>query len=489
MRGIWKRRGRCVLPIILAGALFCPALPVFAEQTKEEKKLEELEKELQEIKASVAAGKSEEGRIEALEKEIEELKAALNRGAGDGRPIGLTGQQRDEVHDKTAAADHVNYNAEWSLGVPKRYVPDTHWIPISGVNAEMRLSGWINVALLHDFDEYLNPDEQEFSAGLVAVPNSGVSSTGMDARSSRFFLESRHLLENGVAIKNIFVIDGGGGGDTAGGYSARIRQANVTINGLTFGQAVGTFANAHAWPMYFDRGAPGAFPLARKPVIRYAMPLGKQSKSSHIFSIAVEEPTSSIQNADSGSSWPDAVARFDWNPKWGNLTGAVIARDLIARDPMGPGSDEAWVWGAQVSGVFTFRKKLKDHLKFNLVYGPGTSGIMWDTFFEPNDGVYVASTQTLETLDAMGAWVGWDHFWSKRLWSMFMLSYVDIDNIPIQAPSSFNTTITGVATLAWNFWERTYMALECFYGERENFDGQTADDVRINLVFRHTFNR
>ena len=83
----------------------------------------------------------------------------------------------------------------------------------------------------------------------------------------------------------------------------------------------------------------------------------------------------------------------------------------------------------------------------------------------------------------------YEAMWSKRLFSVFMPSYVDVDNIALQPGAVLNTSLTTTATLMWSPQENTYMGLEYFYGKRENFNGDSGYDNRLNIIFRHMFNR
>ncbi len=486
--------------------LFC-AQPVAAQQASEltsAQKIEQLEKVLQEIKASMADGASEEARLEQLEQEIAALKKEVaDETAATDKPKGLSVEQQETVHEKTAAASHVGYSAEWQVGQPKKFVPDKGWIGIPG-NNEIKIWGWAQAALFRDFQENLLNNVQEFSAGLVPTPTGDKPTTGLDIASSRIFFQSRHLLKGDNAVKVLWIMDGGGS-NPIGGYSPRVRQFNVTINNLTFGKAGGTFANMSAWPAYFDRGAPGGFPLARQGVIRYGIPLNKKDKKKSIFTVGVERKEPSIldleaaaadpQNfkADTTFNFPDFVARYDWNPKWGNLMWAAIARDFYVDSQSSNQSVEKWGYGLTMSGYATFNKgkgKPKDHLKFSFQGGNGIGAYTWDSGFGPNDGVYVDSTQTLELLDSYGGFMAYEAHWSKKLFSVFMVSYVKVDNIDLQPVEVFSNTTTYIGTLMWSPWENTmFMGFEYFYGVRENKAGQTGRDNRLNLVFRYIFNR
>lgn len=451
---------------------------------------------------ALAQQSDEQKRLDQLEQELEQLKEAMATSAAT-EPKGLSDENRAKLKEKNAAADHVTYSSEWQVGKPKDYLPDQGWIGITGSQSEIKLWGWVQTALFHDFQENLLNDVQEFSTGLVPVPTGDNPTSGFDMASSRIFIQSRHLLKGNNAVQVLFVMDGGGN-DPFGGYDPRVRQFNVTINNLTFGKAAGTFANTHAWPAYFDRGAPGAYALSRKPVARYAIPLNKEDKGKSIFTIALEDPTPKILDleaaaadpknaaADTTFEYPDIVARYDWNPSWGNLMWAGIARNFKVNSMNTAASTDEWTWGLTMSGFVTTRKSKdrgNDHVKFGFVGGPGIGGYTWDSGFGLNDAIYVDSTQTLETLDILGGFAAYEAYWSKRFFSVFMLSRVEMDNIAIQPTASLKTADTATVTFMYTPWADMFVGLEYFYGERTNLDGLSGYDNRVNLVLRYMFNR
>lgn len=402
---------------------------------------------------------------------------------------GLTDEKRDSLKQKTAAGSVVNYSAQDHMGTPRGHVVDKGWIGIKGGTSEIKIWGWVQAAVFTDLQEYYLNSSQEFSAGLVAVPNNGLATSGFDASSSRLFLQTRHWLKSGNAVEVMFIMDAGGDA-TISWAVPRIRQFYVTINNLTFGAANGTFANFNTWPGYFDRGAPGAFPLARKPLIRYAIPLNKEEKTRNVITVGAEWANAEVANATMRVKVPDLVVRYDYSPKWGNMMLGVIARDLnaVSEDDTLPGSDEKWVWGGQFSGLW-HSKSLKNKIRWIAMYGNAISGYTWDTGFEPgNTGFYDPAEATLNTMDGFGFTVSYEQDWTKKLYSMFSYAYVDIANIEGQPDNAFNKTNTYIATLRYNPWENFYVAGEYMYGNRTNYNNESAYDNRLNLVLRYMFN-
>jgi hypothetical protein len=204
----------------------------------------------------------------------------------------------------------------------------------------------------------------------------------------------------------------------------------------------------------------------------------------------IEQPRADFTNATSAFNAPDMVLRYDYSPKWGNLMAAAIVRYFVAESTVTAARATKWVAGGALSGWATIPTKNKARLKWNFVIGPGASGLMWDTQTAGGlDGTYVDATNTLLTTNAWGIWAGWEHPWAEKWNSLFMLSYVDVLNVAGQAPDTFSNAVTATVTLDYEPWNHMFVAVEYFYGRRVNFDAQSGQDHRLNLVFRYMINR
>jgi len=479
--------------------------------------------------AQDADEKSQEERIEALEKEIARMNAeqkkkkeeveddsAFTKAATEqAKEVkGMTPEQLDKFNAGIAAGRVVNYDASWNIGKPDREVIDKGWWGIKGRPSEFRISGWGQFALFHDFQSNAFATAQEFSAGAVTVPTTKRPTTGIDAASSRLFFEFRHVFKgeqkrkNYPGVTHILMEMDLGGGRSATDFIPRVRQFWVQHGNLTFGQGFSTFANAATWPMYFDRGAPGALPLLRRPFLRYAAPLSKGMKdATHVLTPSIEEPNQSIYTANPGADptitpantrnkSPDMVLRYDYNPKWGNLMGAVMFRYLLAESTVTPGQEaDAWVFGGTLSGYATIPTKNKDRLKFNFLMGNAVPSLTWDTGIASAvsgialDATYLDATNSLETTYLWGIWAGWERPWAPKWNSLFMLSYVDVANIAVMDPATINNGITVTGTIMYEPWANLYVATEYFWGRQKLYNGQSGQDHRLNLVLRYMFNR
>ena len=461
-----------------------------AEEKSQEERIQQLEAQVAELQAQQKETELKPGSDDEADQQVDEKVVEQARG--------MTPEQRESWRRGIAAGQPANYNAAWQVGKPQRYVVDKGWWGLKNTPSELRLSGWVQFALFHDFQGNALATTQEFSAGAVIVPTlKRRPSTGVDVGSSRIFFEFRHIFKGQQKRKNyagvthvLFEMDLGG--DTLiDGLGPRVRQFFVQHGHLTFGQAESTFANGGTWPAYFDRGAPGAYIEVRRALLRYAAALSRGEKDkTHVLTAAIEQPRTDFTNATSSFNAPDMVLRYDYSPKWGNLMAAAIVRYFVAESTLSAARATKWAAAGTLSGWATIPTKNKDHLKWNFVIGPGASGLMWDTETAGGlDGTYVDATNTLLTTNAWGIWAGWERPWAAKWSSVFMLSYVDVLNVTGQAPDTFSNSVTATATLDYEPWNSLFIAVEYFYGRRVNFDAQSGQDHRLNLAFRYMMNR
>jgi hypothetical protein len=152
-----------------------------AEKKSQEQRIQELEAQVAELQAE-----HDKAKPEATGRDAEDQKAAQEAAE---RVRGMSPEERKRWHQGLAASQPANYNAAWHIGTPKRYVDDKGWWGLKGTPSELRLSGWVQFALFHDFQGNALATTQEFSSGAVIVPTLKRPSTGVDVGSSRIFLE------------------------------------------------------------------------------------------------------------------------------------------------------------------------------------------------------------------------------------------------------------------------------------------------------------
>ena len=389
-----------------------------------------------------------------------------------------------DLKQKLAVNAVLLHTAENHLGKTYDQLPDKGWIPVTGVPGEVRLSGFIQAAGVHDFRDS-GTGQEEFIPALIPVKTVKKSQTAIDPRSSRFFLEGRAHLPKGHYASTFFSLDmRGGGGDTGDTATPRLRQAYATIDNFTFGQATTTFALASAWPAYLDGGQPPAFALLRIGLFRYSFPLDASDPKKSIITVALENEDTDVLNANNRNKWPQMVLRYDLTRDWGTLMWAGIARDLVAENTSGGNKDEAWVFGGTMNGNIKIPLGIKDALKFTVLYGNGLGNIIADlSIAGNNDGVY--QNGKIKTTTQGGGWIAYEHGWAPQWRSTFLYSFVHQDNLASQGPNTFNKSHYGMVNLMWIPIPKLTFSWENYYGRRVNANDDHGESWRTVFGVRY----
>ncbi len=317
------------------------------------------------------------------------------------------------------------------------------------------------------------------------------SSTNLHAKSSRFWFTTDTNTDAGKIATRIeldFILSGSG--DTpsvderiSNSWSSRVRHAFVTWEydegkSLLAGQTWSTFFNVAALPDLLDFVGPVGTLFNRQPQIRWTMG-GLQ--------LALENPATKLANFpydNSAEGMPDLVARY--NGKAGDLSWSVagIARELTYEDRTNPaldgGSDEQYGYGLSLAGKWMLGQ---DDLRIMLNYGDALGRYMGLNAF--TDG-YVDENGNIETIDQLGGFIAYRHFWSPKWRSTFSLSAAEADN-----PGDAGNLARKYQTvhLNLNYLPTPTMSIggEYIYAKKELEDGRDGDLNRLQFAVKYVF--
>lgn len=389
----------------------------------------------------------------------------------------------------------------------KRYgrAPGEGWIGLPKTNSSIRFSGFIQLAVLHDFQNAGFPYEW-FVPALIPVPTEDQPGTQFDFRASRVVFESSTNLKRFGLVKSYVEVDFYGNLANPlrdSDPNLRLRQAYVTFVGpdskiaFTLGQAWSTFVDLETWPMILDMQGPNAMTGARQGMLRgsYAF------KKNLVFDLALEQPNTLVQNGNKLSSLPDLAARLNYRGDWGHVQGAGIARQLMAESTEGTGRATAFGYGLLLSGSLnvpgTLRKNSpvdnlgarQDKIQFQLQGGSGLGRYVNDltTTITPQDAIYQDADQSLHTIPELGWFVCYLHWWNDNLRTQLVYSSVNVDNLSIEEDTALHHTTFALANLSFTLFKRMDIAVEYLYGQRENKDGQTGHANRVQIGFNYGF--
>lgn len=92
-----------------------------------------------------------------------------------------------------------------------------------------------------------------------------------------------------------------------------------------------------------------------------------------------------------------------------------------------------------------------------------------------------------EAVPLTGVVAYYDHYWSDRWSSSIGYTFTEVDNTNFQDPGAFHRGDYASVTLLHYPGENLVMGVEFLGGEREDNDGSTGDNTRIQFSVKYSF--
>jgi len=267
---------------------------------------------------------------------------------------------------------------------------------------------------------------------------------------------------------------GSGGGD----LNFRVRQLYGQIYNVVLGQTFSVFEDPDAWPDTVDYEGPNSAIFARRPLIRYLLPLNKHWE----LNFGLEKPSSEVDtsidaDAHQVSHAPDGGLNIRWeDSKYGHVQLGAIFRDIGVKGPV-VGNQSTFGWGVNLSSSLNVFNR--DSVQTQLTYGQGLFRYFNDDFVN-NDAAF-DSSGNLTAIPVFGAMIGYTHKWTDYLRSTASYGYVHLDNQFSQGPDAYHQTHYGSLNLVWQARKRLSIGLEGLYGHKEEKSGADGNAFRIQL--------
>ena len=284
----------------------------------------------------------------------------------------------------------------------------------------------------------------------------------------------------GTHLEMDFMVTGGGDQRVSNSYTPRMRQAFITYDGWTFGQAWSNFQNVAALPdsVEFVGTMPGTV-FVRQPMIRY--------KHASGFSVSLENPETTLTSSTGGrilptdDQIPDVIVRYDGK----GFAIAGIVRQLNASDAVLPmGSDTAYGYGVSVSGRIPIGSG-GDDLRFMGTVGEGLGRYMGANIV--NDAAIDANGE-LDTIATYSGFAAFRHVWGPRLRSSVAGSYFKADNpVALTGTSPTDEVWNVLGNVIYTPVPKLDLGLEYMYAERTNEAGLSGNLQQVQVMAKYSF--
>jgi DcaP outer membrane protein len=371
---------------------------------------------------------------------------------------------------------------------------------IPGTDTSLRIGGYVKLDIIHD----IGPPQGDFLRffsipldGTVAARRQG--STRLDARQSRINVETRSPTALGTAKTFIEGDFFGTGGDEFASNSTtfRLRHAYAELGPVLAGQTWSNFMDVESLPEVVDFNGPAGQIFIRQGQLRYTHTLAPAVR----VSAAIENPQGDFfgpgttGNPPTGGAdaagvannslnqYPDFTVRFATDQPWGHLAFAGLARQIQANVLTTGRHADDFGYGLSLGGTINIFDR--DRILYQINGGTGIGRYLQDGI---GSGAAFNGTSLLNSQSALGAFAGYQHWWTETIRSTVVYGYDRFDNNTRIVGLTNNRTIESLhANIFWSPVKSANIALEYVYGRRVTDEGQHGEANRLQVGFQYNF--
>jgi hypothetical protein len=332
--------------------------------------------------------------------------------------------------------------------------------------------------------------------------------TSISVKQSRFGVKAQQEIA-GRPLFVKFEFDLFGVGGDAGQTTFRLRHAYGEWGPILAGQTNSVFMDGDIFPNTIEYWGPTGMVFVRTPQIRYTFGSGAGR-----FSIALEKPSNDIDpgnvrivdptlgsNIQGDEELPDLTGHYRYAGDWGHVQLAGILRRVgyeTRGAPNNEPSSHKMGWGVNLTS--NIKAGQKDVVHLGVVYGEGIASYMNDGGTDMGPKAKPGVQQPIvgappvppgslygDVLPLLGLTAYYDHYWNDQWSSSVGWSMTKVDNTNFQEPSAYQTGQYASANVLYTPDPRILMGAELLWGEREDFNDNKGDDLRVQVSFKYSF--
>jgi DcaP outer membrane protein len=361
---------------------------------------------------------------------------------------------------------------------------------LPGTSTLMRIGGYAKTDFIYDLKPAGNVDS--FIPATIPIPSlTGINNSTISVRATRFNLDFLVPTRSGDSYRFFFEMDFFGTNST----TPKLRHAYGQAKNFLVGQTFSNFMDPDAGADTLDYQGPNGMVSIRNPQFRYSLLVAEKTT----FSFSAEKPTSDVLfttpefNAEPNSPSPDGTLKLRREMERGHVQLSALFRSVAAFLPDGR-HEAVFGWGFNFAGATRLWGKDtawgKDTLVYQAAYGNGIERYINDTSGLGIDAA-VSSLQNphIQALPVVGTYGAWQHFWSERLRSSAVYSFVQVQNTVAEPGSTYHQGNYTGGNLIWNPFGSLTVGGEFLYGWRDNKDKSSGNAPRFQFSAKYNFVR
>ena len=376
----------------------------------------------------------------------------------------------------------------------------------------LELYGFVQLDAIQDFKR-VNPDwDATLRPSRIPTQDGQFGGDGQSIfsiRQSRLGAKATGTVA-GKPYEVKFEFDLYGTGVDAGQTTFRVRHMYAKWGPLLVGQTNTLFMDGDIFPNVLDYWGPTGMVFVRTPQLRWTF----LNSDGWEAAVALEHPSDDIDpgrirvfdediaaNIQGDEQLPDLTAAVRYGGDWGHVQlGGILRKvgyDTVGTDGNEPdGSETGWgvsLTGSAKASLATFR--------LGVVHGRGIATYMNDggmdlapsanlgpvppIFPIPPDFLGVLLDAEAVKLTGVTAYV--DLQWTKQLSSALGYSFTKVDNTNFQEATAFHKGSYASGNLLYMPADKILAGVELMWGKREDNDGNTGTDIRLQSTFKFSF--
>ncbi len=342
------------------------------------------------------------------------------------------------------------------------------------------------------WQDSLRPSKIPTTDGLYGSDGQAI----LSIKQSRFGVRGSNPVGDDT-FKFQFEFDLYGVGVDAGQTTMRVRHVYGSWGNWLAGQTNTLFMDIDIFPNTIDYWGPNGMVFVRTPQIRWT-PIHSGDST---FAVAIEKPGNDIDvgqfsrfedqglaNFQPNNEIPDITAQYRMVEGWGHLQIAGILRKLGLENTINPANivkrDDTG-WGVDVTASIKVGER--DKVLLGFVTGAGIATFMNDGGVDMAPTTANPLTADAKAVDLTGVSAYFDHYWNTKWSSSIGYSYDEVDNLNGQNGGAFKKGDYFSANILHTPAENILIGAELLWGKREDFNGNSGDDSRIQFSLKYSF--